>query len=194
MTKYDCDICRGRGTIRLPIYRRLGAVVAEFSASPVIEDNARDYPCPECSDQVAFARVGIVGALKEMDTRIDDPKYIEHVKHAAAHSLIEEIINGGYVKLEMAPPDTTRMRQAYRVTLGVVSQKQVATIEERVARRQIDIAQEAATEAKAQIDNFGSYYARLDAIGKNSAARMIDEAVKTVIAKRAAWRQSEIKQ
>lgn len=193
MTKYDCEICRGRGTIRLPIYRRLGAVVADFSASPVMKEDARDYPCPECSDQVAFARVGIVGALKEIDTRINDPKYIERVKRACAHSLVEEIINCGYVKVEMAPPDATKMRQTYRVTLGVVSQKQVATLEERVALRQIEIAQEVAAEAEAGINNWGSYYGHADIL-KRDATREVREAIKTVLAKRAAWKSTEIKQ
>jgi hypothetical protein len=191
MTKYDCEICRGRGTIRLPIYRRVAAFVVDAATASVMEESAREYPCPGCSESIPFARVGIVGALKVMDTRIDDPKYIEHVKHACAHSLIEEIIKGGYVKIERAPPDTQQMRQELRVTLGVVSQKQVATLEERVASRQIEIAQEVANEAEAGINNYGSYYGHADIL-KRDATREVREAIKTVLAKREAWKPTEI--
>ncbi len=191
MTKYDCEICCGRGTIRLPIYRRPRAL--RVNVMPEIEESAREYPCPECSEQVPFAHVGVVGALKEIDTRIDDPKYIEHVKRACAHSLIEEIINGGYVKVEMSPPDTAQMRQSFRATLGVVSQKQVATLEQRVASRQIEIAQEVAGEAEAGINNWGSYYGHADIL-KRDATREVREAVTKVLARRAAWKPSEIKQ
>jgi hypothetical protein len=191
MTKYDCEICCGRGTIRLPVRRRV--VACTFNELPAMEETAREYPCPECSEAVPFAHVGIVGAIQAVDTRIDDPKYIEHVKHAAAHSLIEEIINGGYVKIQKAPADTARMRQEFRVTLGVVSQKQVATLEERIAERQIEIAQEVASVAEARITNWGSYYGH-DDISKRDATREVREAIKTVLAKRAAWKLTEIKQ
>src|SRR5713226_8423809 len=91
-----------------------------------------------------------------------DPEYIEHVKYTAAHGLIEEIIKGGYVKIESGQPDTRELRQEFRVTLGVVSQKQVATLEQRIAQRQIEIAQEVAVEATYQINNWGSYYGHAD--------------------------------
>lgn len=185
MTKYNCEICRGSGTIRLPLYRSLARFNPE-AVSATIEESSRQYPCPECSEQVQFARVGIVGAIHEIDTRIEDPEYIEHVKHTAAHSLIEEIIKGGYVKIESGTPDTRKLNREFRVTLGVVSQKRVATLEERIAQRQIEIAQEVAVEAQFQINNWGSYYGHADIL-KRDATRMVAEAIKTVLAKRAAW-------
>ena len=185
MVRYDCEICCGRGTIRLPLYKRASAVAV--NASVAMEESSREYPCPECSETVPFARIGVLGAMQAMDTRIDDPKYIEHVKRAAAHSLIEEAIKGGYVKIESGPPDSRQLRQEFRVSLGVVSQKQIATLEERVAARQIDIAQEVAAEAVAQIDNCGSYYGHVDIL-KRDAARMVRDSIKTILAKRAAWK------
>lgn len=189
MAKYDCEICCGRGTVRLPIYRRATAFVADLA--PTIEESSREYPCPECSEAVPFARVGVVDAIKAMDTRIDDPKYIEHVKRTAAHSLIDQLINGGYLKVESGPANTAEMRQEFRITLGVVSQKQVATLEERVAERQIEIAQETAAEAEHQINNWGSYYGHADIL-KRDATRMVREAIKTVLTKRAAWKLSPL--
>lgn len=43
-----CDICRGDGRVRLPIYR---SMTADYNASAPIEpgDSFREYPCPECS-------------------------------------------------------------------------------------------------------------------------------------------------
>jgi hypothetical protein len=190
MTKHDCEICQGRGTIRLPIYRRAKLAVS-ISAASVIDESSRQYPCPECSETVPYARVGIVGALQSIDTRIDDPKYINHVKDACAHSLVDKIINGGYLKVESGPVDDKEMRQAFRITLGVVSQQQIATLEERVAKQQIDIAREVATEAAALINNWGSYYGHADIL-KGDAIQFIDDAIKTVLARRAAWRPSPI--
>jgi hypothetical protein len=189
MTRYDCEICRGAGTIRLPIYRRMTALAV--NASPVMEEHSRKYPCPECSESVAFARVAVIGTIQAVDTRIDDPEYIEHVKHSAAHNLIEEIIKGGYVKIESGPPDTRELRHEFRVTLGVVSQKQVATLEERVAQRQIEIAQEVTDEAATQINNWDSYYGHSEIL-KRDAIRMVRESIKAVLVKRAAWRPTTI--
>ncbi len=186
MTKYDCEICNGRGTIRLPIYRRVSALAFSTEAIQDIGESSREYPCPECSEAVPFARVGVVGSITAMDTRIDDPKYIDHVKNEAAHALVEEIIKGGYIKIERGPEDTQELRREFRVTLGVVSQRQVATLEERVASRQIEIAQQVASEAEAQINNWGSYYGHPDIL-KQDATRMVRESIKTVLAKRTAW-------
>lgn len=185
MARYDCEICQGCGTISLPIYRR--ASVTPISAASIMEESSRRYPCPECSEAVPFARIGVIGAIQAVDTRIDDPKYIEHVKQSAARSLLGEIIKGGYVKTESAPPNNREMRQEFRVTLGVVSQKQVATLEERIAARQIEIANEVAEEASLQIGNWGSFYGHADIL-KRDAVQMVRDSIKTVVAKRAAWK------
>lgn len=186
MVSYDCEICQGRGTIRLPVYRRVVAAF-DLSTCPAVDESSRQYPCPECSEAVPFARIGVVGAIKEVDERITDPAYLDHVRHAAAHCLMDEIIKGGYLKVETAPPDTRDMRRAFRVSLGVVSQKQVASLEERIAKRQIEVAHEVVAEAEYQINNWGSYYGHSDIL-KRDATRMVRESIQAVVAKRAAWK------
>lgn len=191
MAKYDCDICQGRGTIRLPIYRRLSVMAFAADAMSDVEESSRSYPCPECSDAVPFAQVGVVSSIMAVETRIDDPKYLEHVKRSAAMGLMAEIIKAGYVKVESGPDDTREFRREYRVTLGIVSPKQVATLEERVAERQIDVAQEVAAEAEHQINNWGSYYGHADIL-KRDATRMVRDAIKAILAKRSAWKRESL--
>lgn len=55
MTRYDCEICRGNGLVRLPIHRRVTAFSAD--AIPQMVANSRDYPCPECGDAVTIGQV-----------------------------------------------------------------------------------------------------------------------------------------
>jgi hypothetical protein len=189
MAKYDCDICQGHGTIRLPLYRRVMAFTAEPDVT--MQESSRSYPCPECSDKVPFAQVGVVTSTVTIETRISDPKYLEHVKHSAAMGLMDEIIRAGYVQIEVGPDDTREFRREYRVTLGVVSPKQVATLEERVAGRQTEVAHAVVKEAEHQINNWGSFYGHADIL-KRDATRMVREAIQAVLAKRAAWKRESL--
>lgn len=193
MTRYDCDVCCGRGEIRVPLYSRLTVAQASIMAADSIPDmtpTSRHYPCPECSDQVDFARVGVVSAIRSMDSRINDAGYIQHCKEEAALQLMSEIVKAGYVKTETGPHDSWEMRNAFRVTVGVVSSKQVASFEERVARRQDDVANEVAREACRQINNWGSYYGH-QTISKEAANNLVHDAIGTVRAKRSEWKDDK---
>src|SRR5258708_6332965 len=86
--KKPCEICRGSRVSRLPIYRPVSALAFDASAAVSIEQSWRDYPCPECGDQVDMNRVAVLDAHAMIDSRIDDPEFQQHAKRTAAHMLV----------------------------------------------------------------------------------------------------------
>ena len=181
----DCEICRGRGQVRLPRYpyttARLGQGTAEVES---IGAASRDYPCPECSNRVDENRVAVVVSFDRMilDKPMDGAIEYE-IKHAS-HKLIDQLLRGGYLTVEQRRFGTDELE--LKVSLGVVAKNVVASLEERVVQRQAEVATEAADEAKRRIYECGSYYTgREGRIDKNLAADYVDEALKAVLADRA---------
>lgn len=189
MTKANCEICRGNGRVRLPIFRSVMA----FSASEMpdaSEEAYREYPCPECSDAVPIGRIN---ALRDetfaSSNYADDPKFTDHVKRALAHQLADYLMRYDYIGFERSPIDTIQMRFTMRATVGVVSKKVVATIEERTAQHQEALAREVMAEAGRQISNWESHYTGDE--GRISKAQAIDsvrDSLRIVLEERAKWR------
>jgi hypothetical protein len=186
MTNARCDICCGRGTIRLPVYRPVS--VATTAEPPVSMDEAsRSYPCPECSNPVPQDRVAIVQAHTVVDSRHEgDPNFMRHAKESAAHALVAQLLKGGYIRYERGPTDSHQWRFNSVATLGVVSQSHVATLEQRIAERQEELANELVAVAEEQSRHWGSYYTgREGPIQKSEVLRFLREALKGALAKRA---------
>lgn len=180
MTKHDCVICCGTSIIRLPVRRRF-AVAAPETIS--MDEVSRIYPCPECAATIPQERLAIVHHHSLADSRIDDPAYIMAARESAAHGLVEGLLEGGFIQFERGHEDARERVFQTRATVGVVSPKHVATLEERIDERQADLANKLAIEAKAQIRIWGAYYTGDEGkIAKGQAADAVDRALKAILA------------
>lgn len=175
--KPDCEICRGGRIVRLPVYRLMTS--GPLDEVGPMDETSRVYPCPECGDAVKQDRVAVLDAHTMVDSRIDDPAFHNYTRRAAAHRLVDHLLEGDYIAFERGKPDARRLQYPIVATLGVVSKGQVATIEARATERGMQLAQAAADQAIREIDNWGSYYGHPDIL-KRDAARFIHAAVKWV--------------
>lgn len=186
---HNCEICRGRGTIRLSVHRPLDITALKSSAvAPAEIIPSRDFPCPECSDVVPITKVHAEQLETLADSRYEgDPSFMEHVRESLAFDLAAHLLRHGYIYFERRPTNRLNYQFAMRATIGVVTKKQADSLEERIAARQIELAQEVVTEAKAQIDNWGSDYGHTDIL-KRDARQQVDDAMKVVLKRRAGWK------
>lgn len=187
--KADCVICRGSGVIRLAIYRRTR--IGDFNtesiadAEPIAEESSRSYPCPECSDRLPQERLAVVQYHSLLDSEINDPEYVRHAKHVAAHELVAGLLKNGFIRFERGPNDARDLQFPMMATIGVVSLKTVATLEQRIAERQDELAREVVSEAAKQIRIWRSAYTGDDGtIHKGQAVDSIQAALTRVLAKR----------
>jgi hypothetical protein len=188
VTNPDCDVCCGRGKIRVPVYRPLDVRMVDIPALDVMESPYRDYPCPECSEVVPLERVQVVAEQRLANsTPENDPRYIESCKYSMVRELAGTLLERNLVKFERGPTDDYQMRFAMRMTVGVVAPRAVATLEERVAEHQEALAREVMAEATRSISNWGSYY-NAPGLSKAQAIDSVDGALQTVLKARAKWR------
>ncbi len=185
--KHDCDICGGPGKVRLPI--RFRALAFSIDEEPKMVDSSREYPCPECADVTRLERVQAAREETFAATYIKEPGFLDHVRRGLAHQLAGHLLEHGYIKFERGPQDEQNMRFQMRGTVGVVRPGQLDNLEERIAERQVEVAQEVANEAVKQINNWGSHYGHSEIL-KRDANRMVGDAIKIVLDKRAAWKNA----
>jgi len=187
MSNSRCEICRGQGQIRLPIYRSVSVYTpSDELVAPTAQEAYKIYPCPECAETIPVERLGIIDYHSEVgpqDPRLAcDQEYMRYACDNAAHHLFDEIIKGGFIQYERGPTDDRRMSFPLRATMGVASLKTVATFKERVRQHQEMIAREVMVEAADQISNWGSYYGHADIL-KSQARDCIQAALTTVLAR-----------
>ncbi len=152
----DCEICRGEGKIRLPIYRRSVAFV--LGETPTLEHSHRTYPCPECGESIHQDHIAVVSRHLTVAAHDGGPDYDRHMREAAAHRLVSELLRGGFIRFERGKTDDREMTYPVRATLGVVAIHHVATLERRITQHQAAVAREVAAEAAHLINRWGSYY------------------------------------
>lgn len=188
MTKHDCEVCCGRGKIRVPVYGRVMAF--DPLAAETMTESSREYPCPECSEVVPVERLAVTAERRFIFSEPEnDPQFMEAMKRQMAHALIDGLLEKDLVKFERGPTDTTQMRFEMRMTTAVVSPHQVATLQERVAEHQEALAREVMAEASRQISNWESHYTGTEGhIQKAQAVDSVREALRTVLSARAKWR------
>jgi hypothetical protein len=197
MTNPDCDVCRGDGQIRVPLYTRMKAVQLRDRHPDPIPSHEM-FPCPKCSDMVP---VQLLHAQREM-VHFQIPEDLKHVaieggKHDLAHMLAKGLLDRGFLKFQ----ETRNSQDVYyefsmRATVAVVRPDRLADLEKEIAKRQEEVAREAIDEACQQIDNWGSYYGQnyygQDVLSKKMAKRMIKEALAVVLRHRARkWKDVE---
>lgn len=131
--------------------------------------------------------VGQIGAAHEetfVASYIDDPSFLDHVKEGLACAIGAQLLKSGYIKFRRSLNDLRELRFEMVATVGVVHPSKLDTLEQRIAERQSEVAQEVACEAVNQIDNWGSYYGHAEVL-KHDARRLIGEALKSVLNRRA---------
>lgn len=176
-----CDVCQGRRTIVLPLYPRI-----DYSKLPerelVIDASRKTFPCPQCGDAAPVDRVLHLGYDSQFpENERDTPAMEAASRKAIALEMGKRLLDAGLITFR------TRNRGIEGFTvegkIAVVSPKTCATLEERIAERQMDVAKELAAEIQRQIANWGSAYDR-DNIGKATAGYLIGESVKKIVAER----------
>lgn len=182
MTNSRCEICRGSGLVRLPIYRT-AAVTAFDNSAQIIEESARNYPCPECADLVPQERLALVQYHSLVDARCTDKEYIDAANEDAAHRLVGALLKGGFIRFEHGKKDARGLTFPIQATVGVVSTKHVATMEERIAERQDEFAREVINEAGRGIESWGTS-AGEGAIYKSQAIDELNLALRRLLSKR----------
>lgn len=187
MTRHNCDICQGRGTIHLSVYQELKNVGPTVTPEAVCEIYYRDYACPECSDVTPVVRVHALKTETFVASYIEDPRFIEHAQESLALQLAGYLLRNDYVEFKQGPEDLNSLRWEMIATIGVVAKSKLDDIEARIAARQLEVANQAIEEAKFQVSNWGSHYGHSDIL-KSDALRLIGDAVRSVMDKRAAYK------
>lgn len=180
----ECEICCGRKTIRLPVYRM---VAVESTADDVSLDEAsREFPCPKCSPNLVPTErlTTIREKIESAAPYASDPRYMEAMRYGMARLMAERMLRGGYITFEQSDPDELG-RFSLRGRAGVVHPRHVAKFEERVAERQFEVAAALVEENKREIGNWGSYYHGREggSVGKWQAIEWLETAFKKVRAK-----------
>jgi hypothetical protein len=102
----------------------------------------------------------------------------ENAVRYIGRSISEKLLSDGLVKIETLPPDAYH-GEGIVGTMHVVYPEVMQSFDERVAERQIEVADEVATEAIRLIENWGCFYSFRD-ISKEHARREIRAAVENV--------------
>jgi len=183
-----CPVCRGSRRIKLPLYH---PVSAAYDSGPIdvdVRPSSKEFACPECAPQVPEERVAILefGAMVQS---VDDPRYEDAVRKQAAHTLVDSILRKGFIRFRKGSVDEFNMRYEMTGRVGLVSPSVVASMEERIAERQKEVAEEVAARAAAEIGLWGSHYTGDEGpIHKSTAIDAIRRAAKAVFAERDARR------
>lgn len=184
MINPDCKICRGIGRVWLPVYHSVEVISAPFVMPDRVEEAYREYACPECGEQISFERVAVVQMHSYISSEIKEPGFKEYAERSIRAQLTHKLADSKFIALEQGDIDNIHFRFALRATIGVVSPEHVATLEDRVASRQMEVAKEVVAEAHKEISNWGSFYGHSDIL-KRDAGYCLDQAFKSITDKHA---------
>lgn len=182
----SCMVCQGRQWIRLPLYRSVSAVQPfDPDRTPVIEENSRQYDCPECVKKVRCERVGALKVKNLMEphmTPAHEAWWREHATKFMTAMIADRLLESGFVKFEPIPADKFHA-EGIMATVRAVMPKDMNPFDNRVTDEAIEIAEEVGEEAIRLIDNWNSYYCAAEIL-KQDARREVRDAVRTVKGKR----------
>lgn len=180
MTSNRCDICRGARTIKLPVYRSTTVAFTEAMGCPHrIDASSREFPCPECGESAPLERISALTEVSEFASDIKDPTYMQHVQRSMARALSEQLIEAGLIAFKVGPADKYTLRTSIKATIGAVSPRVVASLEQRIAERQMDVARKVALRAGAIINSWGAAYGD-EGLPKTVATRALSEAMEAI--------------
>jgi hypothetical protein len=181
-----CEVCEGRRSIRLPLRRMLSVAAfdpAAYIPEAVVQASFKDYPCPECVQRVPYSKLQSIKCMTFVDEeqiRTPDAKkwWRENAEKILSRQITDGLLSKGLLKIRDLEPTPYHSR-AVCATVCVVAPNDTIELEERIAERQMDVADEFAKEAKRLIDNWGSFYGQTDIL-KCDARREIDAAIRNV--------------
>lgn len=183
MRPQDCDVCGGRRVITLPVVRRIPlAPMAKFEASATTVSR-RQFPCPECGPQVSENRVKIMEfgatiaaqALGYFGQGGVPAEFVAMAQRDAARTIHEAMLQQGLFSFERGPYDRNDMTEPHYARIGVVAPAVVASMEERIAERQEELAREVVKEARPLI---------AVSLTAQSAVETLDIVLRDVLARR----------
>jgi len=182
----ECPCCQGRRYVRLALYRPAKVVYGDGVLPPEAGEVAyKDYACPECkADTVAFSKVV---TLTEVDRVLDGyGDNIETIlRSGIAMQLARQMLDKNLIEFRRGPSDG--LVTPFGGIVNVVSKEASATLEQRVAARQEEVAREVVAEVTADIQNWGSASRYLDGrIEKHQAYQFMREALERVLERRKA--------
>lgn len=156
MARSDCPICRGNGMIKLPLFHR--AAVASYTAEyvPSVEETSRTYACPECSPKISEDNVVFMRSKVDV-ADLPDAGYQESARKEAAMCLVDGLLSRGLISFKTGHSEIYNCT-AILATVGVVSTKTVTSLDERIAERQMEMAERLVGRAIEEISVWGSYY------------------------------------
>lgn len=104
---------------------------------------------------------------------------------AATQALVDKLLDEDLIQFELGPEDALNLTVAVRATIGVVSPRHVASLEERIAERQEAVAREVAEQGARNIRAWGRAYSGDEGnISKGQAVSSLWEALRAVLARR----------
>lgn len=176
MAKSDCNICRGRGVITLPVYPPLRTPPGPSAVPRAVslDELQRDFPCPQCTEYVSETRIAVVGEESVAAAWAGVPD--EAWQRRLATLLVSHLLDHGYIAFSKGEEDELRGTFPVRAEVGVVALATVASLEQRVAARQDSVARRVAERAKVLLGNWGAAYNRTW-VEKETAYREIDAAL-----------------
>lgn len=182
----DCPVCGGRRKIRLPLIFPVSALApSRRDMSPsTIEATSKEFACPECSPSASEEKVAILEFGAEV-AAIREPGYDDHARKQVAHLLVHELLSRGMIRFQRG--DVDEFDRSYRLQgrVGVVSTSVVASMEDRIAARQQEVAREVALRAADEVSRWGSHYTGNEGpIHKSTAIDAINRAMEAVFKNR----------
>lgn len=144
MTK--CNICDGRKTIRLPVYKE----------SSIQSDNIsyKEYPCPECS-QLYIKDIKILRSKHTYDhnflenSNVDNKDFRDYITKNIAHDMANKILEDGLIVFKSKKSNIENYLEI-EGSLGVVSANDITNFENEVEKRIEQIFEE----LKREVENF----------------------------------------
>jgi hypothetical protein len=184
----DCEICRGRRVIRLPVYRSVSAVQPDMASIEHIDDDSREFPCPACAPAVPEDCIAIVEAGAQVLVRSDaDPRHEQAIKADLAHALVHHLLSSGFIRFSRAP--VPKFSAGYkslctevflRAEIAVAAPKAIGSIEDRVRERLLVVGHKIVNEAEKRMAVWGSAYGSTT-LQKEQATDAVRDAVLAVI-------------
>ena len=160
--KHDCEVCRGRGKITLPLYKPMTVMASpdmDNEISVHVDDTRRDYACPECAPVAQENKIFFLDTSADVDARWpSEPGLVASVHKKLAQQLADGLLERNMLTISEGRKDKSRDVTTYYARVGAVSPDAVESLEKKIAKQQRFIAAEVIERATKDIRNWGSHF------------------------------------
>lgn len=172
----DCPVCRGVGTIRLPLYQTGEVGFSPEIARATAVAMSKTFPCPECAETIDLAHIVPFTAECTADEHYTKmPDFRDHMHRQLATMLAHAITAGDYMRITTTLGEGAA-RRTWRGSVGVVSKGATLTIAQRERAAAITFADDVRAKVVGRIRNWASNRAGRDGpIQKDDAIRILTE-------------------